>query len=180
MGVRPKDYHLYWLAFQRDSSSKRNATRLWILRPNVVAALSLLKWFAPNTPSKTASERVKAPTEPRPLDQLLLDLNVDVARSLEGSRSERLKRLSRAPTLPEKLNVIATVFRRNPDVVAEVLHRAKGICECCRRPAPFVSESTRAPYLEVHHRRFLSDGGEDTVENAVALCPNCHREKHFG
>ena len=24
----------------------------------------------------------------------------------------------------------------------------------------------------------LSKGGEDTVENAVALCPNCHRKMH--
>jgi 5-methylcytosine-specific restriction protein A len=26
----------------------------------------------------------------------------------------------------------------------------------------------------------LSDGGRDTVDNAVALCPNCHRECHHG
>jgi hypothetical protein len=26
----------------------------------------------------------------------------------------------------------------------------------------------------------LARGGEDTVENAVAVCPNCHREAHFG
>ncbi len=23
------------------------------------------------------------------------------------------------------------------------------------------------------------DGGDDTVENALGLCPNCHRELHF-
>ncbi|OOL15317.1 hypothetical protein BXQ27_32765, partial [Klebsiella aerogenes] len=26
----------------------------------------------------------------------------------------------------------------------------------------------------------LSNGGEDSVENAIALCPNCHRQAHFG
>jgi 5-methylcytosine-specific restriction protein A len=26
----------------------------------------------------------------------------------------------------------------------------------------------------------LSEGGGDTVDNAVALCPNCHRECHHG
>jgi 5-methylcytosine-specific restriction protein A len=26
----------------------------------------------------------------------------------------------------------------------------------------------------------LAEGGEDTVENALALCPNCHRRLHFG
>jgi len=26
----------------------------------------------------------------------------------------------------------------------------------------------------------LSQGGEDIVENAIATCPNCHRQLHFG
>ncbi|WP_342542729.1 HNH endonuclease signature motif containing protein [Paenisporosarcina sp. FSL H8-0542] len=36
------------------------------------------------------------------------------------------------------------------------------------------------PYLEVHHIKRLADNGEDSVENAIAVCPNCHRELHFG
>ncbi|WP_163591073.1 HNH endonuclease, partial [Klebsiella variicola] len=36
------------------------------------------------------------------------------------------------------------------------------------------------PFLEVHHIEWLSNGGEDSVENAIALCPNCHRQAHFG
>ncbi|MGB4922720.1 MAG: HNH endonuclease signature motif containing protein, partial [Candidatus Nitrotoga sp.] len=36
------------------------------------------------------------------------------------------------------------------------------------------------PYLEVHHKMQLAKGGEDTVENALGLCPNCHRYSHFG
>lgn len=32
----------------------------------------------------------------------------------------------------------------------------------------------------MHHRRRLADGGEDTVANAIALCPSCHRERHYG
>ncbi|MEO1942713.1 MAG: HNH endonuclease [Candidatus Thioglobus sp.] len=30
----------------------------------------------------------------------------------------------------------------------------------------------------MHHIHQLADGGEDTTENAVALCPNCHRMMH--
>ncbi|MGH8437576.1 MAG: HNH endonuclease [Pseudomonas sp.] len=33
---------------------------------------------------------------------------------------------------------------------------------------------------EVHHKVRLADGGLDTVENAIAVCPNCHRQAHFG
>ncbi|WP_444959398.1 HNH endonuclease [Microbulbifer sp. ZKSA002] len=36
------------------------------------------------------------------------------------------------------------------------------------------------PFLEVHHLRRLADNGSVTITNAVALCPNCHREFHYG
>jgi len=32
--------------------------------------------------------------------------------------------------------------------------------------------------LELHHIIPLSEGGEDTIENSVLLCPNCHRLEH--
>ena len=35
------------------------------------------------------------------------------------------------------------------------------------------------PFLESHHIVWLSKGGEDTVENSTALCPNCHRKMHM-
>lgn len=36
------------------------------------------------------------------------------------------------------------------------------------------------PYLEIHHVKTLATGGADTVDNTVAICPNCHRELHHG
>lgn len=103
-------------------------------------------------------------------------LNEAIRRTPE----ERLERLSRAPKLPKAVTVITKVFVRNPDVIAQALHRAKGKCEGCQREAPFFRQSDGSPYLEVHHRLPLSAGGEDTLENAVALCPNCHRRIHYG
>nr|WP_246290727.1 HNH endonuclease signature motif containing protein [Paraburkholderia fynbosensis] len=73
-----------------------------------------------------------------------------------------------------------TAFRRNPDVVAEALFRAAGTCEGCGSVAPFIRRADGSPYLEVHHRLPLAMGGEDTISNAVALCPNCHRAAHHG
>lgn len=69
---------------------------------------------------------------------------------------------------------------RDPKVVAYVLKRADGTCECCSQPAPFVRSSDETPFLEVHHLERLADGGADTVANACAVCPNCHRELHLG
>lgn len=34
------------------------------------------------------------------------------------------------------------------------------------------------PYLETHHIVWLARGGEDSIENTVALCPNCHKKMH--
>ena len=61
-----------------------------------------------------------------------------------------------------------------------MLLRANGVCELCGKAAPFARRIDGSPYLEVHHRVMLSDDGDDTVENAVAACPNCHREEHYG
>jgi len=102
------------------------------------------------------------------------------ARSLITPREKRLDRLRTASKKPRSIKVVSTAFLRNPDVVAEVLYRADGKCEGCGSPAPFVRKSDGSLYLEVHHVVQLALGGDDTVDNAIALCPNCHRKSHFG
>ena len=106
--------------------------------------------------------------------------NEGVARSRRSSLAERAKRLANARRKPRTVTVVRTEYQRNPDVVAEVLERASGICEGCSDPAPFERNSNGTPYLEVHHKVRLAENGDDTVENALALCPNCHRQEHFG
>lgn len=118
--------------------------------------------------------------EPRQIElELRAKLERDVQESLRTSASERKKRLDVSPRHPTRIAARTWVFARNPDVIATVLCRASGVCEGCRMPAPFKRKSDGTAYLEVHHRIRLSDGGEDTVENAVALCPNCHRAAHY-
>lgn len=55
--------------------------------------------------------------------------------------------------------------------------RAKGLCQLCGKPAPFYDKNGR-PYLEAHHIIKLADGGVDSIQNVVGLCPNCHRKMH--
>ena len=100
--------------------------------------------------------------------------------SKNSSQGERQSRLANAPKKPKTTTVIVEAYVRNPDVIVEVLERANGICEGCQNPAPFKRRRDRTPYLEVHHKIPLSLNGEDTVENAIALCPNCHRQEHYG
>jgi len=80
---------------------------------------------------------------------------------------------------PEKTYSNVTNYARDPKVKAWVLKEVSGQCECCEADAPFTTAEGE-PFLEVHHLRHLADGGSDTVSNAVALCPNCHREMHYG
>lgn len=103
-----------------------------------------------------------------------------VAESARLPQSVRKRRLENANPKPNQKSVTTVVYERNPDVVAEVLFNAKGRCEKCLNTAPFFRKSDGSPYLEVHHKIRLSDGGDDSVENAIALCPNCHREEHYG
>lgn len=80
---------------------------------------------------------------------------------------------------PREVTPTTRTFARDEAVKAWVLARSKGACECCKKPAPFV-DSAGVPFLEVHHLKQLANGGSDTVTNAVAVCPNCHRELHHG
>lgn len=81
--------------------------------------------------------------------------------------------------IPQTTTSSVTQYQRSAVVKAWVLRKANGICECCSKPAPFLNFDGSG-YLEIHHVIRLADDGPDTVENVVALCPNCHRELHYG
>lgn len=100
--------------------------------------------------------------------------------STNDSKQRRQERLKQANKKPISTITQARVFIRNADVVVEVLQRANGVCDYCEKPAPFVKDSDGQGYLEVHHIKPLADNGDDTIDNAVALCPNCHRQAHHG
>ncbi|MFM9926920.1 HNH endonuclease [Variovorax sp. H27-G14] len=114
------------------------------------------------------------------LPELEAELQERVRESEQLSESERLLRLANANPLPSQIQVTTSAFVRNADVIVQTLRRAKGQCERCEVPAPFLRAVNSSPYLEVHHVVPLSKGGEDTTSNTVALCPNCHRELHYG
>ncbi|MCH8979257.1 MAG: HNH endonuclease [Armatimonadetes bacterium] len=99
------------------------------------------------------------------------------------SRSRRLRRRGfESPPSgrknPEKVKTSRNEVPRDPAVRAWVLLEAEGVCELCQQPAPF-RDRHDDPFLEVHHLQPLGKGGPDTVENAVGVCPNCHRRCHY-
>ena len=78
---------------------------------------------------------------------------------------------------PGKRKTYSYNYSRDPHVVTAALRRANGVCQLCDQDAPF-KKKRGEPFLEVHHIIPLAKGGEDTLKNAVALCPNCHRKMH--
>lgn len=117
--------------------------------------------------------------DPEDSSTLQQQLDQRLQAALSNTPAQRRARLALAPKLPRMVTVTTAAFVRNADVIAEVLLRAAGKCESCLSPAPFLRKKDKSPYLEVHHRVRLADGGEDTVANAIALCPNCHRREHY-
>lgn len=43
-----------------------------------------------------------------------------------------------------------------------------------------VNPVCRIPLIHVHHIDYVENGGPDTEENLIALCPNCHARVHMG
>jgi len=79
---------------------------------------------------------------------------------------------------PETITGSSTQFERDPAVRAWVLNQADGKCELCGSKGPFQTDEGDF-FLEVHHVVPLAEDGPDVIENAVALCPNCHRRCHL-
>lgn len=93
------------------------------------------------------------------------------------SLEELRKRAMAAKGKPSRRSVTSEQVSRDPIVSEYVKRMAKGHCDLCEYPAPFLDKKKR-PYFECHHVVHLANGGEDAVSNAVALCPNCHRKMH--
>jgi len=79
---------------------------------------------------------------------------------------------------PTQREVAGKVFVRSAQLRRDALTRAAGRCEFCGELG-FVAADGRI-FLETHHVVPLSDGGQDSADNIVALCANHHREAHHG
>lgn len=114
-------------------------------------------------------------------DVQFVEIGPSSKQSLERLKELRIKlprNQSELRAPKGKLNYME--YRLRSQLVKKyALVRAQGKCENCLKDAPFFA-SSGVPFLEVHHIFSLADDGPDIVENVAAICPNCHREAHFG
>ena len=80
--------------------------------------------------------------------------------------------------LPGRSSARVWSYARDPKVRDTVLRRANGRCELCGVLGFMKPDGTR--YLESHHIIALANEGVDRLTNVIAVCPNDHREAHFG
>ncbi len=168
---------------QLSSKFGRTAKAFEFRMQNISYVLSLMgrEWLSGLKPAKNVGVRIAAEIE-----TLISEIEGQYQPPIvafEANVDEALKNkfgdIPEGTTSPNKTTSTITVVERLPEIKAWVLDASNGKCECCNEPAPF-QKSNGYPYLEVHHLRRLADGGSDRISNAVAICPNCHRELHYG
>lgn len=79
---------------------------------------------------------------------------------------------------PERRAYVGTRYARDPRIRREVETRSNGCCELCGKRG-FEKPDGRH-YVETHHIIALANDGEDRLSNVIGLCPEHHREAHFG
>ncbi|MER7534445.1 HNH endonuclease signature motif containing protein [Streptomyces sp. NPDC097704] len=162
------------------ADGNRRQEYVWILAP-VASPLS-----------ETWTEEVKAALG---ADDLTVHDDLDLEPSEAGpddapgapTPMDRYRKLSAAArrtaaqrTKRSKLTTVERFLRSAPAREAVIL-RSDGRCEnpeCLGHPTERTDKG--APLLEVDHVTQLSDGGDDTPESMIALCPNCHALKTRG
>lgn len=108
----------------------------------------------------------------------LLEEHIFIERKVSNMAEQRLmmyaeylnKPIARRPVISYRTN-------GDPYIREYAKLRANGHCELCGMKAPFEVNGT--PFLEIDHIIPLSQDGRDSIDNVAALCPNCHRKKHY-
>ena len=115
----------------------------------------------------------------KPVDKMVLEERREPSeKELKKYSNEELARRAKIKTLGTKICKTDTItYYRDPYLKEMVKRIADGKCQYCGNNAPFFDQNND-PYLEEHHVKRLADGGSDTMDNVVAICPNCHRKVH--
>lgn len=133
-------------------------------------------------PTATEPSEPPSDSEEEAVDQFQTRVNTEVPDATAKLRKLRKQAEADATENPVKhtqSTSSGTQYQRSDKIREYALARADGQCEACGNAAPFDTPGGE-PFLEVHHVDELGKGGADDPTLVVAICPNCHREVHYG
>ena len=74
---------------------------------------------------------------------------------------------------PDKPTHTTETFDRNKRMVSEIKRKYHNRCQVCSHT---ININPQSRYSEVHHLHPLGEGGDDSFDNMLVLCPNHHVE----
>lgn len=115
-------------------------------------------------------------------------LNESLVKAFKNKQSDLYKPIDKINW--RKLQVYSR-YQRDSSLAYEVKKDAKHKCAVDETHKSFITKKSGAvtekfkPYMEAHHLIPMSLQGDfkvplDVIENMLCLCPNCHREFHYG
>ena len=119
------------------------------------------------------------------VDFLGLEVGGDAAAVPKVLTNNDLVKLDAPIAKPAEAPKVVYGWNRDRVIVEQVLKADKYICEIDARHKTFVTRRNDQLYLEGHHLIPISHQDEfewslDVYANIIGLCPNCHRQLHFG
>ncbi len=145
----------------------------------------LVKWvYVSETGKDFAPKRASLQPEWPPKNpETYLDECEKAAATLGHQAMTELKRraIANGKKNPRYYDAQQRIYERSIEVIEFCRMRAKYQCEIEKCDyTPFVKFETDEVYIETHHINPLSEKGEDTIDNVGCLCPNHHKEIHYG
>jgi predicted restriction endonuclease len=180
---KAREYYARWSAAERERKNQAALDRYKSLSPERMLHrrdLERQSWakrkrmadlakMSPEQRVREVDRRAKlAPEQQEAEDTLAFDQHIRNSNAIDDLGAD-----TPDYSLSEKWS-----YARDKKVRDAVLRRAKGKCEFCGKLGFRTQRGKR--YLETHHVIFLANEGADKLTNVIALCPNDHREAHFG
>lgn len=119
------------------------------------------------------------------VDFLGLEVGGDATADQKVLTNDDLVKLDAPIDKPAMAPKVVYGWNRDRVIVEQVLRADKYLCEIDARHKTFVTRRNDQLYLEGHHLIPISHQNEferslDVYANIIGLCPNCHRQLHFG
>jgi hypothetical protein len=169
-----------------DDAARRGATHLLaVIGDENTGTLEVARLYSLSDAKRIAEEQIRVCKHPFYLSHraalVLRAISEDFAKAeaiaREHGEDVLASRALETKSSPPSRARTGKTYYRDPKVREAVLELAGGHCERCGQEGFLTVAGNR--YLETHHVVGVADRGPDTMDNVIAVCPNCHRQAHF-